>query len=147
VAPEFQSHNKSQQPTPGLSSPCNCTHQARTQQGRKEHPRAPSSTSTDWPRKGRLFPYLFGTRVGLTFREMLGEFTLRDKHMRSISNASILHRWSQRSCWRASCKRLQKAGLESAGSTQRGEAAHNFQSFYHHLSHLFKQSDELLPSQ
>lgn len=65
-----------------------------------------------WPHKGRLFPYPSGTRVGLTLKEMLGELTLRDKHMRSISNASILHRWSQLSCWRASCKRLQKAGLE-----------------------------------
>lgn len=97
-----------------------------------------------WPHKGRLFPYPSGTRVGLTLKEMLGEFTLRDKHTRSISNASILRRWSQLSCWRASCKRLQKAGLESAASTQRGEAAHNFQSFHHHLSHLFKMSDELL---
>lgn len=45
-----------------------------------------------WKHKGRLFPYPSGTRVGLTLKEMLGEFTLRDKHTRSISNASILHR-------------------------------------------------------
>lgn len=76
--------------------------------------------------KGKLFTYPFGTRVGLTLKEILGEFTLRDKHTRSISNASILPRWSKLSCWRASWRWLQEARLESVGSMQTREAAPHF---------------------
>lgn len=50
--------------------------------------------------------YPLGTRVGLIFREMFGDLRLRERQPLSMSSVSILPRWSELSCCRASCRRL-----------------------------------------
>ena len=50
--------------------------------------------------------YPLGTRVGLIFREMFGDVSLRERQPLSMSSVSILPRWSELSRCRASCRRL-----------------------------------------
>lgn len=95
-----------------------------------------AGTNANLGTQGRARSYPRGIRVGLALKEMLGEFTLRDKHTRSISSASILCRWSQLSCWRASCKRLQRAGLVSQRARGRQLPI---------STRLIKTGDELCP--
>lgn len=77
--------------------------------GTRSGPRRPAGHG-----HGPQASYPSGTRVGSTFRVMLGDVRLRDRQPRSMSRVSTLSRWSALSCWRASCRRLGTQGRHAA---------------------------------